>query len=419
MPRDSKYYDLLGVARDASDTDIKKQYRKLAMQYHPDKNPGNPEAADKFKEISTAYEALSDPEKREIYDKYGEEGLREGGGPSFSADDIFSQFFGGGFFGGGQQRRGGGGRQARKGEDLVHPLKVTLEDLYKGKTTKLSLQKHVLCGECAGKGSKNPNAVKKCDSCRGQGVKVTLRQIAPGMVQQLQQTCPECRGEGQGIRDKDRCTKCHGSKICQEKKVLDVHVDKGMKSGQKIVFAGEGDQAPDIVPGDIIVTLQQKEHAYFKRDGSDLLMEHSLTLAEALCGFQFYITHLDGRVLHVKNTPGEVVVPNDIKCIDGEGMPTYKRPFEKGRLIIRFAVQFPKTLTPEAVKLLEKALPKPTPQKPPARGKDKETDEVEDVTLSSFVPNDGQGQQQHRHRGEAYDEDDEDHHQQGVSCSQQ
>jgi len=416
MPRDNKFYDLLGVTKEATDNDIKKQYRKLAMQYHPDKNPGNPEAVEKFKEISTAYEALSDPEKREIYDKYGEEGLREGGGPSFSADDIFSQFFGGGFFGGGQ-RRGGGGRQARKGEDLVHPLKVSLEDLYKGKTTKLSLQKHVLCGECAGKGSKNPNAVKKCDACRGQGIKVTLRQIAPGMVQQLQQTCPECRGEGQVIRDKDRCTKCHGSKISQEKKVLDVHIDKGMKSGQKIVFAGEGDQAPDIVPGDIIVTLQQKEHAYFKRDGSDLLMEHSLTLAEALCGFSFYIIHLDGRVLHVKNTPGEVVVPNDIKCIDGEGMPTYKRPFEKGRLIIRFAVQFPKTITPDAVKLLEKALPRPSPHKQP-KGKN-ESDEVEEVTLTSFVPNDGQGHP-HRNRGEAYEEDDEEHHgQQGVSCSQQ
>jgi len=400
------------------------------MQYHPDKNPGNPEAAEKFKEISTAYEALSDPEKREVYDKYGEEGLREGGGPGFSPDDIFSQFFGGGFFGGGGPRRGGG-RQARKGEDLVHPLKVSLEDLYKGKTTKLSLQKHVLCGDCGGKGSKNPNAVKKCDSCRGQGVKVTLRQIAPGMVQQLQQTCPDCRGEGQVIRDKDRCTKCHGSKICQEKKVLDVHIDKGMKAGQKIVFAGEGDQAPDIVPGDIIVTLQQKEHTLFKRDGSDLLMEHSLSLVEALCGFQFFITHLDGRVLCVKSTQGEVVTPGDIKCIDGEGMPTYKRPFEKGRLIIRFTVQFPKNITPECAKLLEKALPRPAAPKPHTSSKKDKSGgggennhseaEVEEVTLTSFVPNDAQSQPHgHRHRGEAYDEDEEEHQgQQGVSCSQQ
>jgi len=297
-------------------------------------------------------------------------------------------------------------------------LKVSLEDLYKGKTTKLSLQKHVLCSDCGGKGSKNPNNVKKCDTCRGQGIKVTLRQIAPGMVQQLQQTCPDCRGEGQVIRDKDRCTKCHGSKICQEKKVLDVHIDKGMKAGQKIVFAGEGDQLPDIIPGDIIVTLQQKEHPVFRRDNSDLLMEHTLSLTEALCGFSFYITHLDGRVLHVSNAAGEVIVPNDVKCIDGEGMPTYKRPFEKGRLIIKFNVQFPKTITPDAAKLLEKALPRPSPQKAPRAGKDG-AEEVEDVTLTAFVANEGPGHA-HRHRGEAYDEDEEgDHHQQGVSCSQQ
>lgn len=415
MPKDNAYYDLLGVSKDAGDADIKKSYRKLAMQYHPDKNPGNPEAAEKFKEVTRAYEVLSDPEKREIYNRYGEEGLREGGGgPGFSADDIFSQFFGGGFFGGGG-RRGAGGSRQRKGEDLIHPLKVTLEDLYKGKTTKLSLQKHVLCSECAGKGSKNPNAVQKCAGCRGQGIKVTLRQIAPGMVQQLQQTCPECRGEGQVIREKDRCTKCQGSKIYQEKKVLDVHIDKGMKAGQKIVFSGEGDQAPDIIPGDIIVTLQQKEHAVFRREGNDLLMEHPLTLYEALCGFQFFVQHLDGRVLHVKSTPGEVITPGDIKCIEGEGMPTYKRPFEKGRLVVRFAVQFPKTLSPENIKQLDKALPHPPAAKQPKPAKDAE---VEEVVLSSFVPNDGTGHH-HGAQREAYDEDEEGHPQPGVSCSQQ
>jgi len=427
MPKvDNKYYDLLGVTKEAGDADIKKQYRKMAMQYHPDKNPGNDEAAEKFKEISTAYEVLSDPEKREVYDKYGEEGLKEGGGGAYSAADIFSQFFGGEFFGHGGPRRGGG-RQQRRGEDLVHPLKVTLEDLYRGKTTKLSLQKHVLCCDCGGKGSKNPAAVKKCEFCRGQGVKLTLRQLAPGMVQQMQQTCPECRGEGQVIREKDRCTKCRGEKIYLEKKVLDVHIDKGMKSGQKIVFAGEGDQSPDIVPGDIIVTLQQKEHAYFRREGNDLLMEHSLTLSEALCGFQFNITHLDNRVLRVKSTPGEVVTPGDIKCIENEGMPTYKRPFEKGRLIVRFSVQFPKTVTPDAIKLLEKALPKPTPKKENANNNKKpgETagaapEEIEDVVLSPYVPADSHNHTR-SHRGEAYEEDDEDHHghQAGVSCAQQ
>lgn len=416
MPKDNKFYDTLGVSRDANDNEIKKQYRKLAMQYHPDKNPGNPEAAEKFKDISRAYEVLSDEEKREVYNQYGEEGLNGSGGGGFSSDDIFSQFFGGGIFGGGG-RRGGGRPQQRKGEDIAHPLKVTLEELYKGKTTKLALQKNVLCVDCGGKGAKTAGAVKKCESCRGQGIKVTLRQIGPGMVQQLQQTCPDCRGEGEVINAKDKCKKCEGHKTTQEKKVLEVYIDKGMKHNQKIVFAGEGDQAPDIIPGDIIVVLQQKEHPVFKRDGDDLLMEHKLTLQEALCGYEIYITHLDDRVLRVRSNPGEVITPGDIKCISGEGMPGYKRPYEKGRLIIRFDVVFPKTLTPDAVKLLEKALPKPSQSKPL---KVKEED-IEDVTLMEFTGAERGSGGRGGHR-EAYDEDEEDGrhgHPGGVPCAQQ
>lgn len=417
MPKDNKFYDLLGVSRDCNDTDLKKQYRKLAMQYHPDKNPGNPAAADKFKEISHAYEILSDAQKREIYNQYGEEGLNDNGGGGFSAEDIFSQFFGGGFFGGGGPRRGGRPQQ-RRGEDLQHPLKVTLEDLYKGKTTKLSLQKSVLCAECNGKGSKNPQGVKKCEGCKGQGIKISLRQIAPGMVQQMQQTCPDCRGAGEVIREKDRCTKCTGSKTYSEKKVLDVYIDKGMRHGQRVVFSGEGDQAPDIIPGDIIVVLQQKEHATFKRDGDDLFMEQELTLHEALCGYELRITHLDGRILRVKSTVGEVVTPGDVKCIVGEGMPMHKRPYEKGRLIIRFTVAFPQSVTADAVKLLEKALPKPK-AKPAVNDAD-----VEDVELITYQPGNergGRGGHSHGRGGEAYEEDDEEGHGHppGVSCAQQ
>jgi len=417
MTKDNKLYDTLGVPRDASESDIRKNYRKLAMQYHPDKNPNNPQAAEKFQEISHAYEVLSDPEKREIYNQYGEEGLKENGAGGFSAEDIFSQFFGGGFFGGGGGGgpRRGGRPQQRRGEDLQHPLKVSLEDLYKGKTSKLSLQKSVLCGDCGGKGSKNPSAVKRCDGCRGQGIKVTLRQIAPGMVQQMQQTCPDCRGTGEVIREKDRCTRCTGAKTYSEKKVLDVYIDKGMRHGQRIVFSGEGDQAPDMVPGDIIVVLQLKEHSVFKRDGDDLFMEQELTLHEALCGYELRIIHLDGRILRVKSTPGQVVTPGDIKCIAGEGMPIHKRPYEKGRLIIKFNVQFPKLLKEDAIKLIDKALPKPKAKAPVNE------EEVEDVTLTEFVQSERASHSHHHRGGEAYDEDEEEGHghPQGVSCAQQ
>jgi len=197
--------------------------------------------------------------------------------------------------------------------------------------------------------------------------------------------------------------------------VLDVYIDKGMRHGQRVVFAGEGDQAPDIIPGDIIVVLQQKEHAMFKRDGDDLYMEQELTLHEALCGYELRIAHLDGRVLRVRGTPGQVVTPGDIKCVDGEGMPIHKRPYEKGRLIIKFNVQFPKTVTVDALKLLDKALPRPK-AKPAVT-----EEEVEDVQLTDYVQPEHRGHN-HTHRsGEAYEEDDEDGHghPQGVSCAQQ
>ncbi|KAM9992860.1 hypothetical protein ACTFIY_010305 [Dictyostelium cf. discoideum] len=412
MP-DSKFYDILGVARDASETDIKKAYRKLAIKYHPDKNP-DPAAVDKFKELTVAYEVLSDSEKRDIYDKYGEEGLKEGG-PGFSPDDIFSQFFGGGGGFGGFGGRGGR-RGPRKGEPLQHNLKVTLEDLYKGKVQKLALQKSSKCPDCAGKGSTSKDGVKKCDDCHGQGFKVIHRQIGPGMVQKLQSQCPSCKGEGNVIREKDRCPKCKGNKTIQEKKTLEVNIDKGMKHGQKIVFPEEGDyESPDIVPGDVIVVLVQKEHPVFQRDGDDLVMEHELTLLEALTGFTFYITHLDGRVITVKNPPTQIIKQGDIKCIYNEGMPGYKRPFEKGRLFIKFNVVFPTSgqITPENAKLLEKILPKPKPvQKPVSHdGID------EEAVLHDF------DSKQHSHsRSSAYDDDDEDQHgghPQGVSCAQQ
>jgi len=232
----------------------------------------------------------------------------------------------------------------------------------------------------------------------------------------MQQTCPDCRGSGEVIREKDRCTKCSGAKTYSEKKVLDVYIDKGMRHGQRVVFSGEGDQSPDVIPGDIIVVLQQKEHATFKRDGDDLFMEQELTLHEALCGYELRVTHLDGRTLRVKSTPGEVVTPGDVKCIMNEGMPIHKRPYEKGRLIIRFNVVFPKTVSPDAIKLLDKALPKPK-----AKAALNE-EEVEDVQLAEYVAANERGRHSHHGRGgEAYEEDDEEGqgHPPGVSCAQQ
>jgi len=392
MVKETKYYDILGVSPDASDSDIKKAYRKLALQYHPDKNPG---AEDKFKEITQAYEVLSDPKKRETYDQFGEKGPEMGMG----GDDIFSAFFGGG----GQRRQ-----RERKGKDLVHQLKVSLEDLYKGKTSKLALQKTVICPECQGAGGKK-ESVKQCKDCGGQGATIKLRQIGPGMVQQIQQQCSTCNGEGEIIDAKDRCKRCKGKKTEQERKVLEVHVDKGMKGGKKIVFTGEGDQMPGVTPGDVVIILEEKSHEIFERKGSNLLMKKKINLVTALTGGQFTITHLDNRVLSIKIQPGEVIKQNDVKVIENEGMPTYRDPFRKGNLVIVFDVEFPPSnwTTPENLEILRNILPT-EPKQDVVMG-----EEHEEVEMHQYEP------EKHSSNDQENDEEEDEGASPRVQCAHQ
>ncbi|NXD32449.1 MAS5 protein, partial [Spelaeornis formosus] len=292
--RETALYDQLGVAPTASEAELKKAYRKLALQLHPDKNP---DAGDKFKEVSHAYEVLSDPEKRQLYDQFGEEGLSGGGmgGGMGGMDpqDLFSQLFGGGggFFGGGGGR-GGRPQGPRKGKDLVHRIKVSLEDLYKGKTSKLALQKH----------------------------------------------------------------ECNGKKIVNERKVLEVHIDRGMKEGQTITFAGEADQAPGTEPGDVVIVIEEKPHDIFKRKGDDLFAEVEIDLLTALAGGQFSLRHLDDRAILCTIHPGEVIKPGSVKVIPGQGMPSY-RHHELGDLVVQINVKFPDSLDPAALAPLESILP--------------------------------------------------------------
>ncbi|XP_069312969.1 dnaJ homolog subfamily A member 4 isoform X2 [Eulemur rufifrons] len=231
MVKETQYYDILGVKPSASPEEIKKAYRKLALKYHPDKNP---DEGEKFKLISQAYEVLSDPKKRDIYDQGGEQAIKEGGsgGPSFSSPmDIFDMFF------------GGGGRMARerRGKNVVHQLSVTLEDLYNGLTKKLALQKNVICEKCEGIGGKK-GSVEKCPLCKGRGMQIHIQQIGPGMVQQIQTVCVECKGQGERINPKDRCESCSGAKVIREKKIIEVHVEKGevIKHGDLKCVRNEG-----------------------------------------------------------------------------------------------------------------------------------------------------------------------------------
>jgi len=408
---DSALYEVLGVSSKATDTELKKAYRKLAKEFHPDKNP---EAGEKFKEISFAYEVLSDPKKREVYDRHGLKGLQEGvhehGG--FGADDILSHFFGGGLFGG----MGGGSRRKtrQRGEDTVHPLYVTLEDLYNGKTSKLQLSKNVICSPCNGQGGKQ-GANITCTSCDGRGIKISLRPLGPGMMQQIQTVCSTCGGEGEMINERDRCKACKGKKVQNETKILEVHVDKGMKDTQKIYFRGEGDQQPGVEAGDVVIVLHQKAHEQFKRQGDDLHMMLTISLTEALCGFCYVLKHLDGRDLVIRHPAGNVIEPGSIKVVPGEGMPRYRSPFEKGELFIKFDVSFPSSHFADeaAIKEIEKLLPgRPAFVQP-------EGEHVEEVDLHDYDASDrrdgGSG-------SNAYESDDEEGGHgggPGVQCAHQ
>mmetsp|Transcript_19260 Transcript_19260/g.26556 ORF Transcript_19260/g.26556 Transcript_19260/m.26556 type:complete len:415 (-) Transcript_19260:291-1535(-) len=359
---DTALYDVLGVPKEATPAQIKKSYLKLAKQYHPDKNP-NGEFADKFKEISAAYEVLSDEEKRSLYDQYGEEGL-SAGGPPRSQEDLFEGLFGG-FFGGGGGPGGGRRSGPRKGEDMAYKLGVTIKEFYNGKTTKLRATRNVICVKCQGSGSKKPGMESTCKTCNGRGVRVVVRQIGPGMMQRMEAACGDCGGRGENIADKDRCVKCRGKKVNAESLDLEVHIDKGMKHNQKITFAGKAHQAPGVIPGDIVIILQEKPDpdCEFVRHGDDLVLNHQLTLSEALTGYRFALTHLDDRVLIIESMPDDVVKPGGIRIIENEGFPKPKNPFLKGNLYIKFKLVFPEAehLKDEDVKTKLIALLPPKP----------------------------------------------------------
>merc|ERR1712227_440603 len=319
-----------------------------------------------------------------------------GGGGMGNPMDIFDMFFG-----------GGGRRGPRRTKNLVHQLSVSLEDMYNGTTRKLALQKNVICDACDGVGGKE-GAVIRCTNCRGSGMQVRIQQLGPGMMQQIQSMCQECQGSGERIDPKLSCKKCNGKKVTRERKILEVSVDKGMEDGQKITFGSEGDQEPGMEPGDIIIVLDEKEHPTFKRNGVDLIMKFNINITEALCGFKKAIKTLDDRNLIIQTIPGECIKTGDLKCVYGEGMPTYRNPFEKGKLIIQFNVEFPQSIDPAVVPKLEKLLPtKEEPMIP---------DEHEEVNMQEFDP-----EADRRQRRSAM-EDDEDHmhgHGPGVSCATQ
>jgi DnaJ homolog subfamily A member 1 len=285
-------------------------------------------------------------------------------------------------------------------------MQVSLEEIYNGAVRKLALQKSVICEKCSGYGGKK-GAFEPCGTCQGKGVEIKIQQIMPGFVQKHEQICRNCQGQGEVINPKDRCKTCNGKKTVRDRKILEVHVEKGMHDGQRIVFAGEGDQEPDLQPGDIIIVLDVKKHPVFQYgNGTDLAMEMDLQLVEALCGFQKVIKTLDQRDLVVTSFPGEVIKDKDVRCILNEGLPEYKDPFSKGRLIIQFNVIFPDAIPMEQIAHLEKCLPPRVPIDIPIT--------AEECTLTDYDPN---TDSQRRYR-EAYDDEDDHYHRGGPRVQQ-
>ncbi|KAL3149322.1 hypothetical protein ABBQ32_002130 [Trebouxia sp. C0010 RCD-2024] len=412
---DTKYYDILGVSKDASDSEIKKAHRKLALKHHPDKNQGA--TSEKFKEINQAYEVLKDEEKRKIYDQYGEDAIKEGmgsgGGGGGGMGDIFDILSGGGRR---QQPR------ERRGENVVHRLKVSLEEMYSGAVRKLSLSRNIKCDTCGGKGTKSGKRYQ-CEVCHGSGVQVMMRPLGPGMMQQIQQPCSNCNQTGSSVPSYDMCNGCHGKGLLPEKKIFEVHIEKGHKHNAKVVLRGEaGYSEPGILPGDVIFVLEQKPHKTFKRIQADLVIEKDISLTEALCGTSFYVQHLDGRVLEVLTHQGEVIKPDSWKCINEEGMPVHGRPYEKGNLYIRFSVKFPESLSSEEVQHLRQVLP--APPQPQAPMSEDEPEQVHMRPINDMEDELKQRRQYTRNTSnEAYDSDSEEEGGgrggQRVQCAQQ
>jgi len=331
------FYEALGVGQDASDAEIKKQYRKLSLLYHPDKNPGDAEAARKFGEVARAYEILSDQEKRQIYDYEGEEALAtfEKGGNNQPASP-FDMLFGG----------GGGGR--RKGPDAHVNVDVTLEELYNGGERSARVARNIICKKCRGTGAKG-GATTKCPACDGRGFRIVQQQMAPGFNVQMQQTCDRCGGKGQTF--KTACPHCGGKKVVMEEKTLTATIEKGMPSDHEIVFERQSEQSPGITPGNVIFKLHQIPHQRFRREGNDLHLTMHLTLREALLGFRKSFRHLDGREVWVESE--RITKPFEVRDISEEGMPVHNVPSERGTLHVKFEVDFPASLTADQKNLVK------------------------------------------------------------------
>jgi molecular chaperone DnaJ len=368
------YYEVLGVDKNASSDDLKKAYRKLALKYHPDRNPGDKEAEEKFKEAAEAYDVLSNPDKKARYDQFGHAGLDGQGGFSgggMNMDDIFSQFgdifgdfFGGrggfGGFGGFGGRQQGGRRAVPRGTNLRIKVKLTLEEIDSGTEKKIKVNKYVPCKQCDGTGARS-NSYETCPHCRGTGVVTQIQRTILGQMQ-TQTTCPHCGGEGRIIKDK--CPECHGDGIVKSEEIITINIPAGVSDGMQLSMSGKGNAGPrGGVPGDLIILVEEVPNENFERQDNNLFHNAYVTFSEAAMGATIEIPTLHGkaRVKIESGTPS-----GKILRLKGKGLPDVNG-YARGDLLVAINVWVPKSLTKEEKAILEQLKTMPNFQPNPTK----------------------------------------------------